>query len=282
MLRKCVAIGGSTGWRGGLDAPESSDEAWLARVAEVLEEQHGDGLGCGAFVYGPGGPAVTFGAGAARGTPGCIDARYLFEATTSTAPRIIRTVFGSITSALASELGAACERSFHARVFDWGVRDALCINAKLGELRGAAFLVLRARRRPLKGERVESAAIASLLESALHARGESRWPGVTRAEARRLRAAGFVPRRIVDDDGRRCLLVEPIDYDPLDLLSAKERAAVLALRPDTTNKEIAADMALAPSTVGVLLHRAAAKLRVRGRGELVALAAETRSRRGED
>jgi DNA-binding CsgD family transcriptional regulator len=54
-------------------------------------------------------------------------------------------------------------------------------------------------------------------------------------------------------------------------LSNRERAVVLALGPDVLNKEIGAAFGISASSVGVLLHRAAAKLGVRSRHELMAI-----------
>lgn len=96
-------------------------------------------------------------------------------------------------------------------------------------------------------------------------------------ETARLRAAGFQPVREIDEDGQRRVVVEPLTLGALALLSSRERAAVLALRTDTSNKEIADVLGTSSSTVGVLLHRAAAKLGARSRAELIAIATRARN-----
>jgi DNA-binding NarL/FixJ family response regulator len=97
-------------------------------------------------------------------------------------------------------------------------------------------------------------------------------------EVRPLHLAGFQPIRELTEEGRRRLVVEEIRVDPLAVLSSRERAAVLALRTVTSNKEIAALLGTKSSTVGVLLHRAAAKLRVRSRRDLASIASNSSPR----
>jgi DNA-binding CsgD family transcriptional regulator len=77
-----------------------------------------------------------------------------------------------------------------------------------------------------------------------------------------------------DLDGERYLLAR--EKDPLAtaraLLSPRELDVMLALAHARSNKQIAAALGIAPSTVGVLLSRAAKKLRLTTREALTELA----------
>jgi DNA-binding CsgD family transcriptional regulator len=55
-------------------------------------------------------------------------------------------------------------------------------------------------------------------------------------------------------------------------LSSRERQAMALLALEQTNKQIAFELGISASTVGVLLHRAAQKLGTRARSELIAQA----------
>ena len=65
---------------------------------------------------------------------------------------------------------------------------------------------------------------------------------------------------------RRC---EPLDLEP-PRLTERELEILRRASLEATNKVIAYDLGLAPSTVRVLLHRAASKLGARCRDELIA------------
>lgn len=269
------------------DHIDADDASWLDAVARALEEQAGEGYGCVASMYGPTETSIGFDTVLGPGIPSGLDARTVFEATTQTAPDHTRRVYRELVIETTRGIDPACERLFQSRVHDWGIRDAICLNAPLGGHTGAAFLISQPRRRRLgMGERRWFDEVAALLRIAVRKRG-ALGPSITRKhslhalslapaplpnEEARLRAAGFQPIRELDEDGHRRLVVEPVRLGALALLSARERAAVCALRPETSNKDIAVLLGTTASTVGVLLHRAAAKLRVRSRKELITIA----------
>ena len=68
------------------------------------------------------------------------------------------------------------------------------------------------------------------------------------------------------------ILRKPIDADPTATpgLTKREADAVELACQHLSNKEIAAQLDVSPSTVGVLLFRAAAKLQAKSRSELIA------------
>ncbi|MBX3230848.1 MAG: helix-turn-helix transcriptional regulator [Labilithrix sp.] len=263
------------------------ETSWLSSVAHALEDQCGEGYGCIAAAYAPTSRSIGFDAMIGAGVRTDIDARGVFAGTVAAPPEMTRRVYAEVQCETTSGLGVVCERNFQERVFDWGVRDAVCVNAQREVHRGAAFLLLHPRRRRLRmGERRWLEDLAALLRIAIRRRAIAR-PTLaappsrtaplltgTRSpdERRRLHRAGFEPIRELEEDGRRRLVVEPIAVGPLAVLSTRERAAVLALPTTTSNKEIAALLGTSASTIGVLLHRAATKLGVRHREELVALA----------
>jgi DNA-binding NarL/FixJ family response regulator len=83
----------------------------------------------------------------------------------------------------------------------------------------------------------------------------------------------------VDTDGKRLMLA--VDNRPappsLELLSEREREVVLWAAAGHENKVIAYELGLSPSTVRVLLSRAAAKVGARSRAELLEKVAKLRS-----
>ncbi|MDX2092684.1 MAG: helix-turn-helix transcriptional regulator [Kofleriaceae bacterium] len=266
----------------------TTDDVWLSRIALELELHAGEGYGCLASMYGPNATSIGFGDVIGIGAPRGLAPTRVFEGTTTAPPMLTRHIYATVTCDTTSSIGPTCEQVFRQHVLDWGVRDAICLNARLGGHRGAAFLVLRPKRHRLRTrERRWFTDLASILEIAVRLRA-ARIDGFPRLDApspsphaaelhvtdamTRLQAAGFDIVRELYEEGRRRLVVEPVRVDPLAVLSARERAAVLALRTVTSNKEIAMLLGLTPSTVGVLLHRAAAKLRVKSRADLVAIA----------
>ena len=93
------------------------------------------------------------------------------------------------------------------------------------------------------------------------------WPGpLTRVDA-------------VEADGQRVLGAHDNrpGRQPMPGLSSRERQALALLALEQTNKEIAFALGISASTVGVLLHRAAKKLRTATRRELTARAKELES-----
>ena len=68
------------------------------------------------------------------------------------------------------------------------------------------------------------------------------------------------------------ILRKPIDADPTTTpgLTKREADAVELACQHLSNKEIAAQLDVSPSTVGVLLFRAAAKLQAKSRSDLIA------------
>jgi DNA-binding CsgD family transcriptional regulator len=67
------------------------------------------------------------------------------------------------------------------------------------------------------------------------------------------------------------VLRKPVDADPVSPgLTKREADAVELACQHLSNKEIAARLDVSPSTVGVLLFRAAAKLQAKSRSELIA------------
>jgi DNA-binding CsgD family transcriptional regulator len=85
-----------------------------------------------------------------------------------------------------------------------------------------------------------------------------------------------------EHDGRRFLLAQRNDPQapPLELLTVRERQVVALAAIGRANKEIAYELGIATSTVGVLLARASSRLGVRSRRDLVA-AFFDRTRRAE-
>lgn len=81
---------------------------------------------------------------------------------------------------------------------------------------------------------------------------------------RGLVAARWTLVDVVESDGRRFLVAQRNEADPggLGILGVRERQALGFLALGHTNKVIAYEMGVSPSTVGVLLHRAARKLGV--------------------
>jgi DNA-binding CsgD family transcriptional regulator len=75
-----------------------------------------------------------------------------------------------------------------------------------------------------------------------------------------------------DHDGRRYLIARPNELETRAwaTLTERERIAVAFAAMGHTNKLIAYDMGLAPSTVAMQLSRAARKIGVRSRVELIA------------
>lgn len=273
----------------------AEDGAWLSRISRAFEEEWGEGLGCVAATYAPTETSIGFDTVVGPGPRPDIDPRHLFEGTVAAPPEMTRRAYAEVTCETTSALGPVCARNFQERSLDWGVRDAVCVNVQAHAHRGAAFMLLLPRTRRLRMvERRWLDDLAAVLRIAVQRRAApehvvsppARPPG-SRAtevplpdETRRLQLAGFQPIRELAEDGRRRLVVERISVDPLAVLSARERAAVLALRTVTSNKEVAALLGTQSSTVGVLLHRAAAKLRARSRRELAAIAANAPSRDG--
>jgi DNA-binding NarL/FixJ family response regulator len=215
---------------------EADDQTWLTGIATALEEHAGEGLGCVGSVYRPGAPVLTFDV-VGHGLPNGLTPDAIFEATQHTAPAFVRYVYGEISCTTIPEISTDCEREYHRCVFDWGIRDTVCINARGPGLRGAAILLHRRRRRLGRGERAWFVELSALLEIAFRVRLEKK----ARAH-------------------------------PLAGLSSRERAVVLALGPDLLNKEIGAALGISASTVGVLLYRAAKKLGTRSRQQLLAVA----------
>ncbi len=82
-------------------------------------------------------------------------------------------------------------------------------------------------------------------------------------------------------DGRRFLLAQRNDPEapPLDLLTVRERQVAALAALGRANKEIAYELGIATSTVGVLLARAASRLSVRTRRELVCAFMERRAKK---
>lgn len=90
---------------------------------------------------------------------------------------------------------------------------------------------------------------------------------------RALVAARFSLVDHFESGGRRYIIAvenSPLDLGP-EVLTARERQVVAAIAGGRTTKLIAYELGLSDSTVRVLLTRAMRKLRVRTRGELVAL-----------
>jgi DNA-binding NarL/FixJ family response regulator len=77
----------------------------------------------------------------------------------------------------------------------------------------------------------------------------------------------------------RCRPAEPPDAAPR--LSRREEQVLAGALEGESNKSIAYALGVAPSTVGVLLFRAAAKLGVKSRGDLLSAYAK-RARRVDD
>lgn len=272
---------------------EADDATWLSRVATALEERAGEGEGCLASVYVPARDIVGFTCVVGLDVPQGLDAVRVFGSTTAAPAEFVRHAYSAVDIDTTSGIGPVCERRFQEHALDWGIRDAICVNANVGPCRGAAFLIAQPRRRRLRtGERRWLGEIARLLGLALRKRSERatrrarpRTPPARPSpdaadvrlsdEAARLQGAGFQPIREMIEDGRRRLIVEPVRVDPFSVLSAREREAVLALRTCATNKEIAIRLGASCSTVGVLLHRAALKLRAATRRELIAIARST-------
>jgi DNA-binding CsgD family transcriptional regulator len=92
------------------------------------------------------------------------------------------------------------------------------------------------------------------------------------AEWRGLIAARWTLVETFESDGKRYLLARRNEADPVGMasLTARERQVVGFAALKHRNKLIAYELGLSPSTVGVLLHRAARKLGVRTRDELIA------------
>lgn len=261
------------------------DGTWLARIGHALDAHGGDGHGCLASIYGPSARSIGFGATLGPGAPNGLDPLEVFEGTVEGPPDFTRHVYSQTMCDTTSGIGPTCEYLFQSRALDWGIRDAICVNAPSGPLRGAAFMILLPRRRRLRAsERRWFADLSSILQIAARFRGTRRAPAGERKrsargaelrmrdERRRLQSAGFDAVRELYEEGRRRVVVEPLRVEPAGVLSPREREAVVALRTLETNKEIAVLLGTSPSTVGVLLHRAAAKLGARSRDELVAIA----------
>ncbi|HVJ94472.1 MAG TPA: helix-turn-helix transcriptional regulator [Labilithrix sp.] len=267
----------------------ADDASWLSAISLALEAQWGEGNGCIAATYAPTSRSIGFDTVLGAGTRSEIDPRHLFEGTVAAPPDMTRRAYAEVECETTSGMGAVCERNFLERSFDWGIRDAVCINAQNGPHRGAAFMLLRPRRRRLRmGERRWLEDLSAVLRIAVRSRMAPELvlpappaPVAPRSRdacsfdgMRRLRLAGFETVRELEEEGRRRFVVQSIPVGPLAVLSSRERAAVLALRTTTSNKEIAALLETSASTIGVLLHRAATKLGVRSRAELVAMALE--------
>jgi DNA-binding CsgD family transcriptional regulator len=121
------------------------------------------------------------------------------------------------------------------------------------------------------------AALQALREAALaigKARGPLRNsdPEAAVAEWRGLIAARWSLIERFENDGKSYLLARRNDPPIADVssLSPRELQAVAYASLGHTNKLIAYEMGIAPSTVGVLLYRAAARLSARSRNELIA------------
>jgi DNA-binding CsgD family transcriptional regulator len=117
------------------------------------------------------------------------------------------------------------------------------------QLASAAVSLLRARRRP-RGDHGERAA------AAWKALVDARWSLVDHFER----------------DGRRFLVAQRNDPEApsVDVLTVRERQVVALAAVGRANKEIAYELGIATSTVGVLLARAASRLGVRTRRDLAA------------
>jgi DNA-binding CsgD family transcriptional regulator len=96
-------------------------------------------------------------------------------------------------------------------------------------------------------------------------------PDLAVAEWKGLVAARWTLVDQFENDGRRYLVARRNDVEMIGLesLSPRERAAVGFAALGHTNKLIAYEMGIAASTVAVLLSRAARRLGVRSRAELV-------------
>jgi DNA-binding CsgD family transcriptional regulator len=126
------------------------------------------------------------------------------------------------------------------------------------QLASAAVSLLRARRRP-RGDHGERAA------AAWKALVDARWSLVDHFER----------------DGRRFLVAQRNDPEApsVDVLTVRERQVVALAAMGRANKEIAYELGIATSTVGVLLARAASRLGVRTRRDLVAAFLKRSARR---
>jgi DNA-binding CsgD family transcriptional regulator len=116
------------------------------------------------------------------------------------------------------------------------------------QLASAAVSLLRARRRP-RGDQGERAA------AAWKALVDARWSLVDHFER----------------DGRRFLVAQRNDPEApsVDVLTVRERQVAALAALGRANKEIAYELGIATSTVGVLLARAASRLGMRTRRDLV-------------
>lgn len=163
-------------------------------------------------------------------------------------------------------------------------------------LAGALRLRRRLREAPSLGEaildpsgRVEhaedvakpAAARERLREAALRfdqarVRGEAQDPLEVTAQWRALVAGRWTLVDEFDRDGRRYIVARPNRPapDPLKKLSARETQVVRAAAFGHSNKLIAYELGVAPSTVSACLRRAVTKLGVRDRLELIRLCAE--------
>jgi DNA-binding CsgD family transcriptional regulator len=96
-------------------------------------------------------------------------------------------------------------------------------------------------------------------------------PASTPRAWRSVVAAGWVVLGEFRQDSATYVLVSRDDRAPrlAPALSPRERDAVRLAATGRTNKEIAFELGIAASTVGVHLHRAAAKLGARSRAELI-------------
>ena len=91
----------------------------------------------------------------------------------------------------------------------------------------------------------------------------------TRNPARRRNSGWTVADQFISDGYHYRVLRRPSDA-AAPILTKREADAVELLCTGISNKDIAIQLDVSPSTVGVLLFRAAAKLRARSRPELIA------------
>jgi DNA-binding CsgD family transcriptional regulator len=127
-----------------------------------------------------------------------------------------------------------------------------------------ASVLLEMRIRPRR-----AGALTHLLESHLEMRTEIGAAGSEPAPHIRLQDWRLVDEASVDGTDYVLLRRVQVPRDGVNSLTARERDAIRHACTGASNKEIAYSMKISPSTVGVLLWRAARKLGAHDREELL-------------
>jgi DNA-binding CsgD family transcriptional regulator len=124
---------------------------------------------------------------------------------------------------------------------------------------------------PKPGLTLKNGATDDAASSAVEASSDSAPSGTfrTRTPSRKRNSGWTVAEQFISDGFHYRVLRKPNDAAQ-PILTNREADAVELLCTGISNKDIAIQLDVSPSTIGVLLFRAAAKLRARSRPELIA------------